>query len=372
MNISSFLIGYQAGKKAGGGSSADVRYVTFMSDDGTEELGRIPVAAGYDCPTPKFTATKESTAQFHFTHDYWATEPNGATDPNALKAVTEDRVVYATYISVLRSYSITFYDGDTVLDSKEWAYGSTPSYPATKVGYDFVAWEPAVVPVTGEASYTATWKQKAAFGTATWAEISAITTAGESAGTFSVGDKRDEVLTYSDGTKENIELVIAHIFDDGRLVLALNHALATTKQMNASLNQNSYYNNLDLHKYVTDTVYPALSESLRAVTRPSWNNDEHISLVTQSNCGGKMEQLDYSLSYDTPWKALDLFVTQSNRIRHLGKNGTTATTYWLRTPYKSGAYYYFKWIDTAGAVKASSGAQAGLYDKRAVVFLLVV
>ena len=96
MNISSFLIGYQAGKKAGGGSSADVRYVTFMSDDGAEELGKIPVATGYDCPTPKFTATKESTPQFHFTHDYWATEPNGATDPNALKAVTEDRVVYAT------------------------------------------------------------------------------------------------------------------------------------------------------------------------------------------------------------------------------------------------------------------------------------
>ena len=118
MNISSFLIGYQTGKNAGGGggSSADVRYVTFMSYDGTEEHGRLPVAVGYDCPNPKFTVTRESTAQYNFVHDAWATKPNGATDANALKAVTEDRVVYATFISVLRSYTITFCDEDgTVL-----------------------------------------------------------------------------------------------------------------------------------------------------------------------------------------------------------------------------------------------------------------
>ena len=192
MNISSFLIGYQAGKKAGGGSSADVRYVTFMSDDGTEELGKIPVATGYDCPNPKFTPTKESTAQFHFTHDYWATEPNGATDLNALKAVTEDRVVYATYISALRYYTITYYDedGTTALKTESLAYGSTPSYTPEKDGYSFTGWNPAIATVTAAASYYAQWVERITFAGGSWSDIAEIAESGKASEYFAVGDTR--------------------------------------------------------------------------------------------------------------------------------------------------------------------------------------
>ena len=218
-----------SGISVGGGSSADVRYVTFMNDDGTVEVGKLPVAVGYDCPTPKFTPVKESTAQYDYSFYGWATEANGAANANALKAVTEDRTVYANFAAVLRYYTISFYDGDTLLTTKTVAYGSVPSYTPTKDGYDFDGWTPAIATVTGEASYTAKWKTAAAFATASWAEISAITAAGTSASSFAVGDKRNELLNYADGTTENIELVIAHIADNGRLYIALNHALATLK-----------------------------------------------------------------------------------------------------------------------------------------------
>ena len=68
MDILSYLLGFESGKSGGGGSSADVRYVTFMSHDGAVEYGKKAVAVGDDCADPiargVFSApTRESTAQ---------------------------------------------------------------------------------------------------------------------------------------------------------------------------------------------------------------------------------------------------------------------------------------------------------------------
>jgi hypothetical protein len=92
-------------KFAGGGSSADVRYVTFMSDDGTTEYGKKAVAVGDDCADPIArgvfdTPTKEPDAQYTYTFYGWATEPNGGVDDNWNKAIIEDKTVYANFASV--------------------------------------------------------------------------------------------------------------------------------------------------------------------------------------------------------------------------------------------------------------------------------
>ncbi len=187
MNVSSFLIGYQAGKNAGGGSSADVRYVTFMSHDGSTEEGKIPVAVGYDCPNPKFTSTRESDAQYDYTLVGWATTPNGGLDSNALKAVNEDRTVYACFAAVLRKYTITFRDGDNVLESKDWAYGETPTITnPTKSGFSFDGWEPAITAVTGDATYTAKWVEAITFANGAWEDIVRIAEAGEAQRYFAI------------------------------------------------------------------------------------------------------------------------------------------------------------------------------------------
>lgn len=154
------------GITSGGGSSEDVRYVTFMNDDGTVELGKKAVAAGDDCADPIArgvfdTPTKESTVQYNYTFSGgWATTPGGGIDSNALKAVNEDRTVYANFISAVRYYTITFYDDDgtTVLNTLSIPYGSTPVYTPDKESFSFIGWTPALTVVTGNASYTAQWK----------------------------------------------------------------------------------------------------------------------------------------------------------------------------------------------------------------------
>lgn len=80
----------------------DVYYVTFMSDDGTTELYKRPVADGDDCADPVVrelipTPTKEATYEYEYSYLGWATSEGGESDENALKEVNEDRAVYAAY-----------------------------------------------------------------------------------------------------------------------------------------------------------------------------------------------------------------------------------------------------------------------------------
>lgn len=168
-------------------SSADVRYVTFMSYDGVTEYGKKAVATGDDCANPIArgvfdTPTRESDVQYNYTFSgSWATEVNGDAVSSWNKSVTENRTVYATFTSTLRKYTITYYDSDgtTLLNTESLAYGTIPSYRPTKSGYDFVDWEQELTAVTGDASYTATWTEEVVFATASWARLAEIAESGD-------------------------------------------------------------------------------------------------------------------------------------------------------------------------------------------------
>lgn len=184
-------------------TSDDVRYVTFMSYDGTVKYGVKPVAVGDDCADPIArglfeTPTRESTAQYNYTFNGWATTVNGGAVTNALKAVEEDRTVYANFISALRYYTITYLDTDgSVLKTESLAYGSMPSYVPTKEGVVFDGWTPALTTVTCDTSYSAKWSENITFADATWADIVRIAEAGEAQKYFAIGDEREFEYTIS-------------------------------------------------------------------------------------------------------------------------------------------------------------------------------
>lgn len=183
----------------GASASSDIRYVTFMNDDGTVEYGKKPVAVGDDCADPISrgifsTPTKESTAQYNYTFSGgWATEPNGGKDSNALKNVTEDRTVYANFIAAVRYYTITYYDSDgtTVLKTESLAYGAAPSYSPVKDGYKFNGWSPSLSTVIKDASYTAKWIESVAFADASWETIAAKSADGTASQMWAVGDAKN-------------------------------------------------------------------------------------------------------------------------------------------------------------------------------------
>ena len=206
-----------SGIEAGGSGENDysaVHFVTFMSEDGTTELYKRPVADGDDCADPVVRGllsepTKESTAQYSYTHVGWSAEPSGALDENVLKAITEDKTVYANFASVLRYYTVTYYDSDgtTVLKTESLAYGATPSYVPTKSDYGFVGWNPEVSAVKGDTSYTAEWTEVITFANASWEQIAEISASGEASSRFAIGDTKTIALDFS-GTVENLKISI--------------------------------------------------------------------------------------------------------------------------------------------------------------------
>jgi hypothetical protein len=138
-------------------SSALNQYtITFKDEDGNVlQTGKWDYASLPTCPEP----SKEKDAQYTYTFAGWTP---------AVAQVTGDAVYTATYSSVINHYTVTFYDedGTTVLDSKEWSYGSTPFLSGDQptkepddYTYVFSGWSPAIVPVTEAASYTAQYNK---------------------------------------------------------------------------------------------------------------------------------------------------------------------------------------------------------------------
>ena len=147
-----------------GGSSADVRYVTFMSHDGSVEYGKLPVANGYDCPELKnCNPTKESGIVYDYTHNGWSKYKDGSATASALQAVTEDRTVYAAFSSTFRIYTATFYDdAGNVMKTEQVPYGSKATPPSTeRDGFVFANWEPEDLTIRGDTDFVGVWEEGA-------------------------------------------------------------------------------------------------------------------------------------------------------------------------------------------------------------------
>lgn len=195
-----------------GGSGVDVVYVTFMSHDGATELHKRAVVPGNDCMEVVSggeleTPTKESTAQYDYTFAGWSTEVNGGLNENALKNVTEDRTVYAAYISTLRVFTVRFFDGDTQIgEPQSVVYGGTATQPTVeKDGYILNGWSPSHENITGDTDCYAQWTLHIEFATATWAQIAEVSEAGNAKKYFAIGDKKQ--ITLTDGNTCEVEIV---------------------------------------------------------------------------------------------------------------------------------------------------------------------
>ena len=129
--------------------------IAFVDEDGTE-LNTQTVAYG---EMPAYTGdepTKEADAQYTYAFKGWTPE---------IEAVTGEATYTATYSETVNEYTITFVDEDgTELQSTKVPYGETPTYGGqiptkTSEGHTctFKGWDPEIIEVTGETTYTATY-----------------------------------------------------------------------------------------------------------------------------------------------------------------------------------------------------------------------
>ena len=378
--------------------SDDVRYVTFMN--GTRQLYVKPVATGDDCVDVKAkglisTPTKASSVSTVYTYAGWAATNGGAADANVLKSITEDKTVYAAFTSTPRTYTITYYDSDgtTVLKTESLAYGSTPNYTPKKDGHDFGGWSPSVSPVTGNASYAATWIKMAAFGTASWSDIKAVVDSGEAATAFSIGDRRTETLTYQDGTSEEVTFEIVDLALDvnagttptTRLILLATHVLSKPYKFNNNRtdSNSSIFGFSLIETYLNDTVYNAFSEELRGVlvklpygarNVQYGKGGIYVTMPSGWNLFGSNNPAYTNATIDWPSTAPRLAKFRGTQTTHVCKDtGGVARDYWLSSSYyysgSSGAEYP-NYVDTSGKLQKSYKNQ--LATERYIRPLLVI
>ena len=130
--------------------------VKFLNEDGTvlqSSKVAYDVLPSYTGETP----TKKADVQYTYTFKGW---------DKTIAKVTGDATYTATYSTTVNEYTIKFVNEDgTVLQSSKVAYNALPAYtgetPTKKSDaqntYTFAGWTPAIVKVTGDATYTATY-----------------------------------------------------------------------------------------------------------------------------------------------------------------------------------------------------------------------
>ncbi len=145
--------------------------------------------------------TKESTAQYSYEFAGWRAEDGTVYSSTALYTVTGNVTLTAQFNETVRNYTVTFdanggsIGGDATY-STTLVYGTMPTLSTTPIRessatarYEFAGWSPALTAVTGEATYTAQWR-----------EIKLYTVtfdAGE--GQFDSSGKRTVTITVDEG-----------------------------------------------------------------------------------------------------------------------------------------------------------------------------
>ena len=119
--------------------------VKFMNGDTVYDTQ--VVAHGSNATAPAQNPTKQSTAQYTYTFTGWTDYTN----------ILANRAVFAQYSQTVRTYTVTFYNGSTLLQTiNNVPYGETATYtgetPVDQQGGDFLGFQPTGANITGTTS----------------------------------------------------------------------------------------------------------------------------------------------------------------------------------------------------------------------------
>ncbi|MBR3072029.1 hypothetical protein [Fibrobacter sp.] len=127
--------------------------ISFFSDDSLLQSSKY----GYgDTPSLKSSNPKKKMSE-GYSYKFKGWSPQIAT-------VTEDAEYKAVYDSTIRSYTVTFMNGESTLSTMTVEYGKVPEYTGKptkksteKYRYNFVGWNPKVAAITGNTQYQAVY-----------------------------------------------------------------------------------------------------------------------------------------------------------------------------------------------------------------------
>lgn len=189
--------------------------VYFYSWDGSKLLYTDTVVNGDKAIYRGETPTRDPDNKYSYSFSGgWAEVPYGNAKSGILSNITEDRKVYAAFISGIRKYTVYFYNGQTLLQAiPNVSYGggtsytgSTPVPPNDGSGKYFERWEPEPHDIRGD---TSCYAQFGSFYETkeiedSWEEIIAAIDNGSYRAKYNIGNYKPLVL--SDGNTVNMQI----------------------------------------------------------------------------------------------------------------------------------------------------------------------
>ena len=158
--------------------------------------------------------TRTSTAKYDYTFSSWDGD---------FENVTESRTMTAVYSSIIRKYTVYFYNNDTLLQTVENVqYGSSTSYTGstpTKLGVDnpeeyvFKGWAPTPTNITGDTICRALFRFTG-YITDDWDVIKANVENGTATSLYPIGGRKEYTFTIDDITYTADVEIVGHNHDD--------------------------------------------------------------------------------------------------------------------------------------------------------------
>ncbi len=360
-------------------------YLYYYNYDGSTLLHTESV---YDGGNGTYTGrpSRPSTAQYTYTFAGWSKKPNGAADADALKNVGADRKVYAAYTSTVRTYTVYFYNGSTLLQTvRNVPYGGSATYtgnPPTKTDvnnpddYEFSGWIPSPANIMGNTSCYAQFTFTG-YIQDDWDVIKQNIDNGTYKTKYSIGGLKEVELTWANGITEKIIYEIAD-FDHDDLADGSGKAAITwiPKELSAvgyamnkvpkTYNGVSGYNAggwtlTDMRTYCNNNAFNAFPAKLQNVIQEvtkisdSGYHDRKLKTTTDKVWIPSYEEVGFvgnSPNVNGQGETYPIFTNISSRIRVI-KGGTEGSTWWLRSSSSSS---YFCSVDITGASVAYSAS----------------
>lgn len=363
--------------------------IVYMSEDGSTELYRDTIVNGGDAIDPIAedivdTPTKEADAQYYYTYGGWSLKSGETPNENALKNVTTDRIVYIAFNRTIRSYTIRFYNGTTLLQTLSVNYGSDAIYSGgafQKIGvnnpelYEFIGWDPDPKAITGDMDCYAQYTFLGYIND-DWATIAANVENGTYSTVYSTGKLKELTLTYSDGTTETLDVeIVGFDHDDladgtGKAAISwiVKEVPTSTHSMNSSVTNVGGWDSSAMRSYVGNTIYNALPDEVKSMIKP---------VIKKTTAGGMSTDIIESVdnlwipsivelnssyasddaAYASEGEPYDVY-TDTASLQKCKSDSAVTSNYWTRsavTTYK----YGFWCVYNTGEV-SSSGADSSM------------
>ena len=280
--------------------------LTYKTYDGSSTIATETILDGGN-GTRTNNTQRTATAQYTYTPNGWATTPNGARDANALANVSADRTVYAAYTQTVRTYTVYFYNGTTLLQTvQNVAYGSSATYTgSTPVNSEdaslaFLGWSPQPTNITGNTSCYAQFESAAEVVeiTDSWSDIFAAEQDGTYSTKYSIGDTKE--IDLGEKGKHLMEIVA---FDTDDLADGTGKAKITWMLRHSSdLLKTTAENSASYYKWETSTY----RQYLRNTILPLFPSDvssgiKEVTKVTRSFTSASSSANIASTTTDTIW-----------------------------------------------------------------------